>query len=408
MNRILGIIAVAVLLTGVAAAKVEVVIASGIGSGSTAAEASLEALRAAQLEAIEMVTGVEITKTALESVQLEFYQVFVKTKGVIVKHKDVGTPIIVKYKDVGTPVIVNPITVRRTIKAWVKDIDQSALADFAKWNHRVGLRVLDPMFAQKPAMTALQNKLETAGYDVVDLAKARVGMSRLFDKRDADLLVRKYLVNAVIEARPRIKSGFTGDLGRETGVISIRAKGTTRLVFVKDLDVVHREEIDTKAIGPTAVKTRLRHQALRKYGDRAADLMLPRLNAEFPATRLSVTMHNMKSFTMYHGIHQSLAALLTDARVKHAHFSPLMSTIAFHLKKDADPIAISTTVGSFLVAQKAKILSLTPGSVVADFGPPVPAPAAVPSGGTDSVLIYLGIGILVLLAIAVLLLLRRK
>ena len=345
------------VLLAAATASAETTTATGIGNGATQAEACANALRDAKLQAVQQVTGVRVTQTGIRGVELQFYQVFVETRGAIER-----------FEEIGEPTMTDATTCQRTIRAEVREIDDEALAQFIRQIRRVGIYIKEPLRGENPAAAALQQALTERGYQVVDLTGAGREVETLLTGRDRRPLLRRNLVDAVITATDiRLVSGSVGEEGGMAGVISRRAEGAARMVFVNQPEVPFDAVESTRAVGPRENRPRLERRALQNYGQRLAQIFGDALDAHFPATALSVILETVPDIATYTGVVRSIQALLPGTQVVAGDYSPQTATIIVNFPEGQDPEQEKTRVAGIVESSGARVLSMSQGAVRAEF-----------------------------------------
>ena len=395
-THIIRLAVVLLALLTVPAVQAEMTTATGIGSGSTQAEACANALRDAKLQAVQQVAGVQVTQTGMRGIELQFYQVFVETRGAVES-----------FEEIGEPVMSDPTTCRRTIRAEVREIDDEALQEFIRQIRRVGIYIKEPLRGENPAAAALQQELTGRGYQVVDLSSAGREVETLISSRNKRPLLRRHLVDAVIAAtNVRLVSGNVGEEGSAAGIISRRAEGAARMVFVDQPEVPFDAVESTRGVGPRENRRRLERKALENYGRRLAEIFGETLDSHFPATALTVVMQNVPDIATLTGVTRSLQALLTGTQVVPGDFNAGQASITINFPEGQNPEQEKTRVAGMVESSGAQIVSMSQGVIRASFGSAsADSPAQNGQGFFIETkwLIIAGLGIIGIIVIAVVL-----
>lgn len=403
IRRVLLTVAALIVAAAPAFSQTSEVTATGTAFANDRNRACSDALRQAQVQAAQQAIGVRVNEVSVGGVELGFYQAFIESKGVIERFEEIGSP-----KAEGQQC-------SRTIRAWVKPIPDEDLKEFVQQIRRVGVLVQEPLPNENPATAALQRALTTEGYQVVDLSRARREVAALVLGEDKHPLLRRYLVDAVVVTEPlQLVSGHVGAEGAAAGVVSRRAGGAARLVFVDQPEVSFDAVESQKAVGPQENVRQLNRKALEVYGDRLAELFTPTLRQHFPPAAVVVTIENAPNFTMFDGIVKSLRSVLGETQVEAGDFSPAASKITIKLPEGKSGREVIGTAASVLEQAGAKIILTSDTRVRARFEAGGPSEEDVVEKETNEEsdmivrLVIIGLVIVVVVLAAALFMQKRK
>jgi len=352
--------------------------AKGVGFAADRGAACDQALRQAQVLAVQQAIGVRVGEVSVGGVELGFYQAFIESKGVIDHFQEIGSP-------KTTAEEARVMRCEREIRAWVKPIPDQALQEFIQQIRRVGVLLQEPLRGENPATAALQQSLTAQGYQVVDLSRAYAEVAALIRGENKYPLLRRYLVDAVIVTDPlRLVAGTVGAEGAGVGVISRRAEGAARLVFVDQPEVPFDVVESQKAVGPSANLAQLNRKALENYGKRLAELFGPTLRQHFPASAIILFLENTPDYATYNGIATSLRSFLEGSQVIAGEFNERSAKIIIKLSEGQSGDAVSSRVASLVEGAGARIVQVSGNQVQARFAASAPTESTATEKDTES------------------------